>query len=278
MLRWAVEEYLSMPILLVKMLIANQRKKKGLKKEKIYFGEDYGQYVLFFHPYQAIKKDKLIFFIHGGGWIFGLPDIYRFIGYFFARIGYPTILVGHRSSLFHKFPDHMEDMTEGLRKSLEKVECLGWTELNIILCGHSSGGQLAALIAFHEMKDLIIPREKIAGVVTLGAALNLSGKRNYFVKKLIKLFVRNAMEWHEANPIEQIHGGEKIPFFCIHGKKDIILGTDHAVDFVQKYNEDQRKLGRLLIAPDLHHSDMIRIFLECREETKAMLKWIDERE
>ncbi|AOT69971.1 alpha/beta hydrolase [Geosporobacter ferrireducens] len=278
MLRWAVEEYLSMPILLVKMLIANQRKKKGIRVEKIYFGKDHGQYVLFFHSDDRRKRNKLIFFVHGGGWIFGLPDIYRFIGYFFARTGYPAILVGHRSSLFHKFPDQLEDIEKGLRKSVEKLGMGEWKTLKIILCGHSSGGQLAALMALNGEKDPIVCREQLSGVITLGAPLDLSAKRNYFIKKLVKLLVKNPMKWHQANPIEQIHGKEEIPFFCIHGKKDTILGMDQAANFVEKYNQYNGDLGKLFIAGNLHHSDMIQIFLSGRTETKAVLEWIQERE
>lgn len=56
------------------------------------------------------------------------------------------------------------------------------------------------------------------------------------------------------------------------------MGTDQVVNFIKKYNQYNENLGQLLIAKDLHHSDRIKIFLEYRDESKAMLKWIKERE
>lgn len=275
MILWALEEYFSMPILFIRMLLANQRYMSEIPMEKIYFGKEGSQYLLFFQGEKSIEKKQAIFFIHGGGWVFGRPSIYRFIGDFFARRGYPTILVGHRSSLFYTFPEQMEDIEKALNKSLQQMEKLGYHKKQLMLAGHSSGGHLAALMALKLEKQA---GKTMGGLITLGAPLNLHGKQNWILKELLRLYIRRAREWHRANPIEYIHGKEKIPILCIHGRKDTIIDIENSIQFLQKYNASERKLGELIIAEKLHHSDMIKLFLDFPVETEQMLNWIDSRE
>ena len=107
MLTWQIAEYLGIIPLLFRALLAN-REQVGTV-EKIPFGSHPRQYILFCQPEApASKAAPLVFFLHGGGWNSGTPHLFRFIGHFFARLGFPTALGGYRLVPAHRFPAQFE--------------------------------------------------------------------------------------------------------------------------------------------------------------------------
>lgn len=59
---------------------------KNITPERIIYGEDKDQYYLYYEP-QKILSDKVIVWIHGGGWNAGDPDFFDYVGQRFAMEG-----------------------------------------------------------------------------------------------------------------------------------------------------------------------------------------------
>ncbi len=147
MLTWQIAEYFSFIPLLFRMLPANRKQVETV--EKIPFGPHPLQYILFYQPKSpAPKAAPLVFFLNGGGWRYGTPQIFSFIGHFFARLGFPTALGGYRLVPAHRFPAQLEDAYAGLQTAIKAASERGIDAKRVLLGGQSAGAQLVSLISY----------------------------------------------------------------------------------------------------------------------------------
>ena len=104
-----------------------------------------GVRVLEVTPKDYEQNDRVIIYIHGGGWTLGAPD---HVSQNFAEIAYRTsckvIAVDYRLAPEHRFPAGLNDCT-AVFTSL--VDMGGYDPKNIILMGGSAGGNLALATA-----------------------------------------------------------------------------------------------------------------------------------
>lgn len=127
----------------------------------------------------AEGPSPLILFIHGGGWSAGSkkmgeggqPDHFTGQGYAWAAIGYrlvPDVTVEEQAG----------DIARAIGWLHRHARKLDLDDRHIILVGHSSGAQLAALIGTDPqwLKSADVPFDHIAGVVSLdGAGIDVPG-------------------------------------------------------------------------------------------------------
>lgn len=71
--------------------------KKIVEPVKVSFGNDKNQYFLYYEPEKVISE-KIIVWVHGGGWNAGTPKYFDFVGQCFAKTGYRFISLGYRLS------------------------------------------------------------------------------------------------------------------------------------------------------------------------------------
>ena len=99
------------------------------KRTKISYGKHRRQYFLLFEPQNGIiTQDKIILYIHGGGWQFGSPDAFAVHGQFLTNQGYAVIMPSHRRLPFFDYHDLREDLDLILKKSFRspataRLEC-----------------------------------------------------------------------------------------------------------------------------------------------------------
>lgn len=87
----ALGEALTIPKLKIDQAIRNS----DIKAEKHSFGTDGKQYYLYFAPSGDVKKSVVVY-IHGGGWMAGSPNRYKYIGRKLADVGYHTLSLEYR--------------------------------------------------------------------------------------------------------------------------------------------------------------------------------------
>ncbi|MDI9501383.1 MAG: hypothetical protein QM236_11265, partial [Bacillota bacterium] len=104
-----LREYLHAFRLLARVLILNLVRTAGYRMDTYRYGTDRHQYGVIIRPKAGQEKSAVIFFCHGGGWRQGFPGLFRFVGYYFADLGYTTILAGYRKVPRHVFPVQAED-------------------------------------------------------------------------------------------------------------------------------------------------------------------------
>ena len=85
--------------------------------------------------------DHIIFHLHGGGYVVGLMDLYRFAASKYSKIsgGAKVLTIDYRTAPEHVYPAALED-TE---KAWDWLINNGYKEEKIIVIGDSAGGNLA---------------------------------------------------------------------------------------------------------------------------------------
>ena len=91
-----------------------------------------------------------VVFWHGGHWMWGSKEQYRFVGAALANSGYVAILPNYRLFPEARFPQFIDDGALAVRWAREHVREFGGDPGAIFLMGHSAGGHLAATLALDE--------------------------------------------------------------------------------------------------------------------------------
>jgi acetyl esterase/lipase len=107
---------------------------------------------------RGLDNAPVVLFVHGGAWIIGDKNMfgfYRGVGKFLAERGYVAVLANYRLSPVVKHPEHVKDVARAFAWTRRHVAEYGGDSDRIILCGHSAGGHLVALLATDEtyLKD-----------------------------------------------------------------------------------------------------------------------------
>ena len=128
---------------------------------------------------KGVKRAPLILFVHGGGWSEGAktmgqggqPAHFTAGGYIWATMNYRLVPDA-------TVEDQAEDVATALAFLLRNARAFSWDGDRVVLMGHSSGAQLAALVATdpHWLAKAKVPFAMIKGVVSLdGAGIDVPG-------------------------------------------------------------------------------------------------------
>jgi acetyl esterase/lipase len=272
---WQLEEYLGLPYLLAKVGRANTARYAGVE-EKVVFGEHPQQNSLIFLPVStASQRDSIIYFVHGGGWQMGNPALFRFIGRFFAKQGFPTIMAGYRQTPNYQYPAQLADTCASFRVGMTYLANHNVRVRHILLCGQSSGAQLIGLLAYK--KEIEIPeRPLFTGLIAISGPLDFSVCRSWAIRQLLKAYIGHLPNPEIADPINYARSNVPIPVLCIHGGKDPLVDIDNSKSFITKLNTGGAHRAKIYILHKGHHSDLVNLFLEHSVGTQFLLNWIEE--
>ncbi|MDO8848766.1 MAG: alpha/beta hydrolase [Coriobacteriia bacterium] len=274
---WAIAERLSLPWLLAGLLSRGAGTAHGLIEETISFGDDPAQHVLVIRSEHLSAARPLVYFIHGGSWKYGDPELFRAVGRFFAHYGYTTALGGYRLVPRHLFPAQRDDVFAGISAVMQEGWFADACDGSVLLAGQSAGGHLAALAAFDEdsRADAGLGDLDIAGVLAVSGVLDFSvlcpaGSRCQLVENLMG----GREGWEHADPAFYVHGSPRVPVLCLHGSRDPLVPVEVAASFVLRANGSEGDHAVFMADPDAHHSDMTRLFFGTSPLTGAMLDWM----
>lgn len=274
-IRWQVEEYLNLAPLSLRVLAANWRP-TTLLEETVHFGNHPWQYCVLCRPAQvATSAYPLVFFLHGGGWRLGHPLDFRFVGRFFAWLGYPTVLGGYRLAPRYRFPAQLEDAQSGLQAGLAAARGRGWPAQRVILAGQSAGAQLVSLLAYGQPKLALDGQP--AGLLLISGPLDFNLCRSREIQRYLRDYLDEPSAWDTANPIAHVRGDETIPVLCIHGEQDPTVALQNSLVFADKFNRQQPSPAQVYVVRGGHHSDIARLFLDNLAATKVIVNWLKER-
>ncbi|KAM6371554.1 arylacetamide deacetylase-like 4 isoform 2-T2 [Pluvialis apricaria] len=87
-------------------------------------------------------------FFHGGGWLYCGIDSHEKICRYIARESESVVVsVGYRLAPEHKYPAAYEDCLNATIYFMKNIEHYGVDPANVIVCGDSAGGNLAAAVS-----------------------------------------------------------------------------------------------------------------------------------
>ena len=128
--------------------------------------------------------DRILLFLHGGGYVGGLNNNYRDWGLHKAELaGNATLLaLDYRLAPQHLYPAALEDAVKAYKGLLQA----GYNPENMILMGDSAGGNLAAVLSVY-LRDNNIPQPKAIILISPWTYLdgNLPSHLNNFQKDKI---------------------------------------------------------------------------------------------
>ncbi len=142
-----------------------------------------GGYLEFVKPKNGNSKN-LIYVLHGGAYVSGLIDIYRYTAVKYSKAGYgaDVAFLDYHIAPTYKYPTALNDALDGWEKLLEK----GYKPGNIMLVGDSAGGNLTLALML-KLRDMGYDMPRGAICMSPWADMTASGE------SYIKNFNRDVM-------------------------------------------------------------------------------------
>lgn len=97
-------------------------------------------------PRGAVDR-PVIFFWHGGSWVYGDKAEARFVGAVLAEAGYVVVVPNYRLIPHIRFPHFIDDSALAVKWGRGHARDFGGDPNAIFVMGHSAGGYLAAMLA-----------------------------------------------------------------------------------------------------------------------------------
>lgn len=112
--------------------------------------KDFRQTLNVYSPTKSKTPAPIVFWIHGGGWQKGEKTDVQIKPQFFTDCGYVFVSTNHRYVTAVPMSEILADIAKALRWTYDHAQEFNADPTRIVIMGHSSGAQLAALIAIDE--------------------------------------------------------------------------------------------------------------------------------
>lgn len=262
-----MKENLTMPWLGARIQFANWRLPGGVQA-----CQPNAKTLVAFPEAEIARRDTLVVYVHGGGWVHGSPRQYRFVAYEFASRGYPAAVLGYRLVPEARYPGQVEDVFEGYLAALDACALEGIVIRRVVLIGQSAGSPLVTWLALDQTRqqNMGIDPSLFAALVNISGPLSL---KTALTVPVLRLMVADFLGLEagqldsdspvlcEADPLRLLDGQIKLPMLCLHGEADPIVPPACSEEFVQMAQICGFP-AELLLLPGRLHSELVNIFLE----------------
>lgn len=276
MMKDSMRESLSYGGLFWRML----RVKRAFEPQRVPFGENGQQYFLYYEPRSAVS-DKVIMWIHGGGWNAGTPKMFDFVGQCVAKNGYRFVSIGYRLSPAHRYPCQFEDVCVGYRTAVDFLSERGIDAENIIVAGSSAGAHLAAILCCSKgaQERYGVDVSKIIGFIGMGGPYCFSGAQALSVRLLLKQLFSKGYDRSMGEPYALMEK-RSIPMLLIHSRHDGLIEFSCAERFCEKARRlgNRCELYEVEDRRNTHSWYTAGMFLEAREGNRCLerfFSWIE---
>lgn len=212
----------------------NKSPKEAANRERFSYGKHNRQYYNYYPaPKNSPHPEKVIFYLHGGGWRTGSPQQHRYLSYLLQQEGYSLIFPAYRLAPIFSYQHLQEDVNNALVHSLAMLKEKGLKDIQLLVGGTSAGGNLALLLAYDEKRweTLNLDRTQLLkGAFSIVGAIDL--------EKMDKTFALKDYAGGEddktfalANPKTWVSPNDEFPLLCLHGTKDGFVPYKAAVSF-----------------------------------------------
>lgn len=274
----AIGEALSLPKLKLGQAVKNSEIRAGKHR----FGPDNKQYFLYFKPSGAVKR-RIIVYIHGGGWMAGSPNRYKYIGKVFSDMGYHTVSLGYRHTPLYKYPAQAEDIFTAYVKAIAFLQKNGVRTDRVVVIGSSAGGHLGGILVYDKQmqQKYDINPNVFKGLVSLGGILSFGVEYAPTTQLLIESLFEKGYDRKKAEPMSLVDGSEKVKVLCIHAQNDPVSEIENEAKFVAHANALRPKSADSMIITDenVYHSNLVMgVFFDDPEKSeplKVLFRWVE---
>ena len=256
--------------------------KKHTIPEHVSYGPDREQYFLYYEPVHAIS-DKLIYWVHGGGWNAGNPKFFDYVGQHISKAGYRMVSGGYRLSPRNKYPIQIEDVCICYNKAVEFLKGKDIDTSRIIVVGPSAGAHLTSIMCYCKeiQREYGIDISSIIGFIGFGGPYSFRNDQSKTINLLLNQLFGKGFNRKDAEPVT-LMSKNIIPMLLIQSKHDGLIQYECAEDFAARAEElgNDCELYCVEDRKDTHSWYTVGLFLETRTENKGLDKffsWIEER-
>lgn len=245
------------------------------------FGGDLRQYLILSQPKDGkITQDKIIYFVHGGAWHYGSPEMYRPVAKYFTDRGYAVFITAYRLAPKFHYEHMREDLNLSFKKVMEVLKSKNWSNRKIMLMGDSAGSNLAALLLYdrENLRKIGAKQSQFDCFVSFVGALNIDKmhETNAF-KEFTNGYDSEILK--KANPLTYIQKDEQVPVLAFHGTADGYVDYECTKSFIKKLNTIRPNLAQMLTINDGTHISVGGEWLYKENEVKLFFEnWLDKKE
>ena len=250
--------------------------KKTITPDKVTFGEDKNQYFYYYRPKEAVS-DKVIVWVHGGGWNAGDPKFFDFMGQSVAGMGYHFISVGYRLSNKYKYPAQIEDVCKCYNEAMKYLKEKNVDTSKVIVSGPSAGAHLSSILCYSkkDQEKYNVDLSNVIGYIGIGGPYSFRDDAGLTIKLLINMLFKKGYDRKEAEPVS-LMGESQIPMLLIQSRHDGLLEFECAEDMANRASKLGVKceLYEVEDKKNTHSWYTAGCFLYSRSESKTVDKFM----
>ena len=238
------------------------------------------QFFLYYEP-DKIISDKIIVWVHGGGWNAGSPGFFDYVGQCVCAQGYRFISLGYRLSPKYKYPCQIKDVCEAYNSAISFMTKKGIDASKIIAAGPSAGAHLTSIMCYYQkvQEKYNVDISNIIGFIGSGGPYSFREDQGLTIKLLQNQLFKKGYNRKNGEPVALMKKNH-IPMLLIKSKHDGLLEFACAEDFAKKAKEvgNTCELYSVTDKKNTHSWYTAGMFLESREENKGLDKffsWIE---
>lgn len=251
--------------------------KKTIVMQKVCYGSDKDQYFLYYEP-QKIVSDKIVFWVHGGGWNTGTPKFFDFVGQCVAGNGYRFISAGYRLSPKNKYPCQINDVCACYVEAMKFLRSNGIDVSKVVVSGSSAGAHLSSILCYSKdvQTEYSVDVSAVIGFIGVGGPYCFLPNQSLSVKLLLNQLFSKDYERTVGEPLSLI-SNSTIPMLLIQSKHDGVIEFECAEKFSQKAAElgIKGELYKVQDRKNTHSWYTAGMFLETRDSNKTLDKFFD---
>ena len=244
--------------------------KKEFTPERVDFGSDKEQYFLYYEPAER-TSDKLVIWVHGGGWNAGNPKFFDYVGQSMARQGYRFVSIGYRLSPKNKYPTQIEDVCAGFNAAIKYLKEKGIDTSKIVL---------TVCYSKKVQEQYKVDVSNVIGYEGFGGPYSFRKDATNTLKILINMLFAKGYDRTEGEPV-LLMDKSNIPMLLIQSRHDGLVGFECAEDFAARAKElgNRCEIYEVEDKRNTHSWYTAGCFLFERSENKTFdkfMSWIEE--
>lgn len=208
--------------------------KKEFTPERVDYGTDKDQYFLYYEPAKRIS-DKIVIWVHGGGWNAGDPKFFDYVGQYMARAGYRYVSIGYRLSPKNKYPAQIIDVCNAYNAAIKYLNDKGIDTSKVIVSGPSAGAHLSSILCYSKkvQDEYKVDVSNVIGYIGVGGPYSFRKSQSMTLKMLLGMLFTKGYDRTEAEPWSLMTKNH-IPMLLIQSRHDGLLEFECAEDFAAK--------------------------------------------
>ena len=249
--------------------------KKDIVPERVSYGIHKDQYFYSYEP-SEIKSDKIIIWVHGGGWNSGSPKDFDYVGQHITKEGYRCISMGYRLSPGFKYPCQIEDVCNGFNAAVKYLSEKNIDTTKLVVVGPSAGAHLTSILCYSktDQERYGVDVSGIIGYIGFGGPYCFDKCKGFTIRTLLNYLFEKDYDRKQGEPLS-LMSQNHIPMLLIQSEHDGLLDFGNALAFEQKAKEVGNKceLYRVEDEKNTHSWYTAGLFFETRENNKGLNKF-----